>query len=310
MPGIAEIEIPKHYVPMFKANLAYKPGYDGSILRPHVTVDTATGDGASPVQVFGRAKIRVKTDRYGDTPIDEIERFRPWVFPIELEGGTLIDNQDQVKSLIDPTSPITNAIRMEIDSQIDYKAIIPAFFGNRFEGKDVGTALQAAPIVFDPLNAASINLGSAGDATPIGMTVKKIKWGIRRFKQLKVIQGSVRREMIKVGLSSQQWDDLFEDVKAINGDYVNGRPIERGQLGMIMGVDFVELEDLPRTGTTRYCPMWVPSGISLLHWVEEQVNIGPDPGKRFNIRVYVKKMVGATRTMEEKVIQLPCLDNS
>lgn len=307
MPGIAEIEIPKHYVPMFKNNMEFKPGYDESILRPHVTSGPASGEGVSPVQIFGRATIRKKTDRYGDTPMDEIQRFRPWVFPVELEGGDLIDSADTLKSLTDPASAIVMALRDELASQVDYSVIMPAFFGTRYEGKDVASAVQSGSIAFsDASYKGDVNLGSAGDATPIGMTAKKIQWGIKKFKQLKVIKGNLRKERVKLGITAQQWDDLFLDVKAINGDYINGRPLEKGQLPLLFDVDFVEIEDLPKEGSDRMCPMWMPSGIHCLNWTEEVVEIGKDPGKRFNVRVYVKKMAGASRVMDEKVLKIPC----
>jgi hypothetical protein len=307
MPGIAEFEIPKHYAPTLRANIEFRPGYDESILRPHVTNEGATGEAVSPVQIFGRAKIRLKNDRYGDTPIDEIERFRPWVFPIEMEGGDLLDSIDAVKSLIDPASPIVQAFRDELASQTDYLTIMPAFFGPRFEGKDVTTAVQAGAINFDDTKyKLDVNIGSSGGATPTGMNVAKIKAGIKKFKQLKTIKGNLRKERVKLGITAQQWDELFDDVKAINGDYINGRPIEKGQLPMMFDVDFVEMEDYPKENLDRMLPMWLPSGISHQTWVESTVEIGKDPGKRFNVRVYIKKAAGSTRTMDEKVLKIPC----
>ena len=98
-PASPKSKSPKHYVPMFKANIDFKPQQEESILRPHVTLGTATGEGANPVQIFGKAKTRIKTDRYGDTPMDEIERFRPWIFPLEIEGGDLIDRADVLKQI-------------------------------------------------------------------------------------------------------------------------------------------------------------------------------------------------------------------
>jgi hypothetical protein len=313
MPGIAEIEIPKHYVPMFKANIDFKPQQSESLFRDHVTTDTATGEAVNPVQIFGKAKTRIKTDRYGDTPLDEIDRYRPWVFPLEIEGGDLIDKADVLKQVIDPTSPLVMAFRMALGEDLDTKVIIPAFFGPRFEGKDVATAVTNGPIAFvDATYKIASTVGSAGGATPVGMNLSKIKAGIKKFKQLKAIRGNVRKETIKLGINAQQWDELFEDVKLTSSDYINGVPLERGNLPLILGVDFVESEELPRdpANGNRWCPMWLPSGINCTHWQEDTVAIGPDPGKRFNIRVYVKKMAGAARIMDEKVLKIDCVDPS
>lgn len=304
MPGISEIEIPKHYVPTFLRNIRHAPQYEMSILRPHVEQQPADGEAASPVDIYGAAKGQKKEDRFGDTPIMDVTRDRPWTFPSEYEWGTLIDKADKLKQVLDPTSPLVKACKMALDRDLDDNIIAPAFFGGRFRGKDVATAIGAGAQAFDSNNVVANTVGSSGGATPVGMNYAKIKAGIKRFKKLKV---DTKRERVKLGITSQQWDELMDDVKIISRDYGLDRDVGRAELPSVLNVDFVEYEEWPIDGSNdRSLPMWVQSGLVLQDWATTEVMIAPDPGKRFNIRVYAKFMAGAVRAEQEKVIKIVC----
>jgi hypothetical protein len=307
MPGIADVEIPKHYAPTFERNILHAPQQRMSKLEAHVSVGMAQGEGVSPVDLYGNTEAEEATDRYADTPIAEIERARRWCFPRKWHWGTMVNDMDQLKQILDPTSAMIESARMALGRILDRQIIMPAFFGAAIQGKDITDALAGSPVAFNTtLYRIANTIGSSGGATPVGMNVAKLQAAKKLFMQLEV---DIDTERPKVGITAQQWSDLFDDVKTINGDYVNGRPLQAGDLPMLLGFDFVQVEQLPSAGTTpndRYCPVWVKSGIALRKWQNIETMIGRDPGKQYQIRPYIKMAAGAVRSQEGRVLQIVC----
>lgn len=301
----AELEIPKHYVPSFGRNVMWTPQQNRSKLKMFVTNEKAEGEGAAPWDIWGETQAEEANDRYGDTPIMEVDRDRPWVFPKGYHWGTMVDTLDKLKAVLDPTSNMLQAARKALDRTMDRNIIMPAFFGPRYVGKDVATAIAAGPQVFnDTLYKISNVVGSTGGATPVGMNVAKLQAVKAKFMSLEV---DVDRERINLAMTSQQWANLFDDAKAINGDFVNGRPISSGSFGDLMGFNFIFVEQLPWDGVDdRWCPAWVESGMGLLEWQGQVTEMAKDPGKQYRVRPYVKFFAGATRTVEGLVLKVEC----
>jgi hypothetical protein len=292
-----EIEIPKHYVPTFERNVLHALQQKASRLEAFVTPGMGEGEGASPVDLYEDTEAVESTDRYGDTPIMEVGRARRWVTPRKYDWGTLVDNIDKLKLVLDPTSNLVMAARMAMGRALDRKVIMPAFFGAALQGKDLTDATNGTAVVFDTTKYRVANtVGSAGGATAVGLNVDKII----KVKQL-FIQNEVDldAEKLNIAITDQQWADLFADIKAVNGDYINGRPIAEGDLGMIMNVNFIKVQQLPSTGASpndRLLPVWVKSGIQLRKWKEVTTSMALDPTKKFRPRVYMEMAAGAVRS--------------
>lgn len=305
---IAETEIPKHYVPTFERNILHANQQIKSKLREHVSEQSAMGEMVSPVDLFDETEAEEANDRYGDTPIMEIGRSRRWVGPKKFDWGTMVDGMDQLKQVLDPTSPMVEAAKRALWRKLDRSIIMPAFFGNVMQGKDITDAGNPAnQVAFDVSKYRIQNtVGSPGGVTPTGMNVEKLQAAKKMFMQNEV---DTDVERPKVAITSQQWDDLFKEVKVIHGDYINGRPIHTGDLPVILGFDFVQIEQLPHAGTApndRYNPVWVKRGIALRMWKDVRVMLGVDPGKKYRVRPYVEMAGGACRTQEGLVLQVVC----
>ena len=68
---------------------------------------SGTGRAASIVCGGGRKR----TSRHADTPIMDTPGDKRWVHPQDYEWGDMIDKQDQVRMLVDPTGPyVTNGV--------------------------------------------------------------------------------------------------------------------------------------------------------------------------------------------------------
>ena len=83
------------FVQQYKANTELLLQQEGSRLRNAVTVGSHVGKAASVVEQFGSATAQLKTGRHADTPLLDLSQDKRWVFPLDYEWGSLIDNEDQ-----------------------------------------------------------------------------------------------------------------------------------------------------------------------------------------------------------------------
>lgn len=297
-----EIEIPKHYQPQFTTIQELLLQKMGSTFRPYCMPGSYKGESGEVVKQFGATKARVgNEDRNGDTPIMTTPRDQRWVYPTHVDIGDLFDKQDQIRQLIDPTSSINQAFNAAMGRAIDDDIIIPAFFGDAKTGKN-GSVTTVFPN--DGSQDVAQTIGSDNGATNVGLNSAKIIRGRKLLRRFKV---KLEQEQVYVGISSAQEEDLLNDAKYTDRDF--GEPVlEQGRLKRWLGCEFVIDDGLPWAANVRSCPMWVKSGMHFGTWEELNTKIGPDPGKKFNVRVYMSQNFGCTRTQEKKVIRILCKD--
>lgn len=96
-------QITTAFVNQFSANVTMLSQQMGSLLRNAVDVETINGEKAFFDQV-GQAAAVQKTTRNGDTPLMETPHARRQVTLKDFEYADLIDDQDKIRMLIDPTS--------------------------------------------------------------------------------------------------------------------------------------------------------------------------------------------------------------
>ena len=94
----------------------------GSRFRSTVTEDSHTGKAAKAVEQIGATAAQKKTTRHGDTPLIETPHAARWVHPVDYEWADLIDDQDKLQMVIDPTSSYSKngaaALSRAIDDEI------------------------------------------------------------------------------------------------------------------------------------------------------------------------------------------------
>jgi len=132
------------FVNQFSANVQMLSQQMGTKLRSAVDVESVTGEKAFFEQV-GSAAAVVRTSRNADTPLVETPHERRMVTMTDYEYASLIDDQDKVRMLIDPTSSYSKAAAAAMGRAMD-DVIIAAALGTAKTGKDgsTNTALPAA----------------------------------------------------------------------------------------------------------------------------------------------------------------------
>ena len=81
--------------------------------------------------------------------------------------------------------------------------------------------------------------------------------------------------------------------------------LESGDVeGKWMGFTWIPSERTPLSAGVRLLYAWAKSGVTLGKGAEIQTEVGKDPGKAFNVRIYAKMSIGAVRVEEEKVVEI------
>jgi hypothetical protein len=261
------------------------------------------GESAEVIKQYGSAKARVgNEDRNGDTPNFNISRDQRWCFPVTADWGTTFAKIDELKVLVDETSPVNQAAHIAMKNSIDTDILIPAFFADAKTGKGAATTT----VYPASANDIAITVGNGGSGN-VGLNVAKLIEARRLARKKRWMIG---REPIFVGITSQQESDLMNDTKYIDRDY--GEPVldGDGRLKKFYGFEFVVLEEWPWASNIRSCPVWTKSAIHLGAWDSLSVNLAPNPQKKFVPTLYMFQMFGATRTQEDKVLRIQCADTT
>jgi len=289
-------QVTTHFVQQYTTNVQLLLQQKGSKLRDAVTVGSYTGKAAKAIEQVGPVSAQKRTVRHGDTPLISTPANARWVFPVDYEWADLIDDQDKLRMLIDPTSSYAQNGAYALGRAMDDE-IIAAFFGTSKTGENGSTNT-----VFDTSNQqVSVSAGSTG-AT--GLNISKLREAKRILMANEV---DIDNDPLFVILTAQQHDDLLNEAQAISLDY-NTRPVlVDGRITAFMGFNFIHTERLGVDGSDyRRVPAFAKSGMHMGMFNDISTMISERADKGYATQVYVKGTFGATRTEEGKVVEILC----
>lgn len=283
-------------VQQYKANVELLLQQEGSRLRGAVTTGSHVGKAASVVEQFGSATAQLKAGRHADTPLLDLSQDKRWVFPLDYEWASLIDNEDQLRNIIDATSPYARAGAASMNRAID-DVILTAVFGTNFTGEN-GTTSES----FDTTNyQVGVNVGGTASA----LNVAKLQSAMQK---LMLANKGELMEPVYGAISSYEHDSLLKEIQVVNKDYSNSAVLENGRVSRFMGVDFIITERLTITSGNRLIPVWLKSGMYLGLWKDLMTRIDEREDKSYATQVYLCMTMGSTRTQLGKQIQVLCDD--
>jgi hypothetical protein len=261
----------------------------GSKFRNAVMTDSFHGKSGVAVNQIGAVNAQKRTTRHADTPLIETPQDRRWVYPVDYEWADLIDDQDKLRIIADPTSPYAVNGAMALGRAMDDE-IITAATGTSKTGEDGSTSTT--------LPAAQTATTTAG-----GLTIAKLREAMQLLIAAEV---DVDNEELYCAIGAQQHDDLLGETQAVNLDYTNTPVLVNGRIKSFMGFNFIDSQRLALSGTNRTVVCWAKSGIVLGVWNDIEAQISERADKSYSTQVYVKGTFGATRTQEEKVVAITC----
>lgn len=289
------VAITTAFVQQYKANVELLLQQSGSRLRNAVTTGSHVGKAASVVEQFGSATAQVKQGRHADTPLLDLSQDKRWVFPVDYEWASLIDNEDKLRMIIEPTSPYAQAGANALNRAID-DVLLTAVFGTNFTGEN-GTTSET----FSSTYEVGVNVGGTASA----LNVAKLQSAVRL---LMLANKGELEEPVFGAISSYEHDSLLKEVQVVNKDYANSAVLEDGKVKRFMGVNFTLTERLNITSGNRLIPVWLKSGLYLGVWQDIMTEISKRADKSYATQVYLAMTLGATRTQLGKQIRILCDD--
>ena len=282
-------------VQQYKANVEMLLQQEGSRLRNAVTTGAHVGKAASVVEQFGSATAALKTGRHSDTPLLDLSQDKRWVFPLDYEWASLIDNEDQLRMIVEPTSPYARAGAGAMNRAID-DVVLTSVFGTNYTGEN-GTTSEAFSATYE----VGVNTGGTASA----LNVAKLQLAIRLL--MTANKGDLM-EPVFGAISSYEHDSLLKEIQVVNKDYSNSAVLENGKVKRFMGVDFILTERLNIASGNRLIPIWLKSGLYLGMWKDIAAEITKRADKSYATQVYLAMTLGATRTQLGKQIRVLCDD--
>lgn len=301
-------QITDAFIQQYNANVMHLSQQKGSRLESKVRNETQK----SKAQFFDRigtvAAVK-KTGRHSSTPQMDTPHSRRMVTFEDYEWADLVDDQDKLRMLIDPTSEYVMAAAFAFGRAKD-DVIIANALGNAYAG-ETGTTTVAHP----NLSKVAATTGAAFSNLNVN-TLRIVK------KKMDAFEVEGKRYM---AVTSAQIESLLNETAVTSADFNTVKALVSGEVNSFMGFEFIRLERLALTtsttatvatgvvgagvalsGTNRACFAWAEQGL-LMSKAEDMVSkISERPDKSYAMQVYSRMSIGATRMEEEQVIEVIC----
>ena len=281
-------QITTAFVQQFSANIQMLSQQMGSLLRTAVDVESVNGEKAFFDQV-GAASAVLRTSRHADTPLVDTPHSRRMVTMSDYEYADLIDDQDKVRLLADPTSTYSRAAAAAMGRAMD-DVIITAALGTAQTGKD-GSTSTALP------SGQKVAHGSAG------LTIAKLL-SAKEILDANSVDPSITRHIV---VSPKQISDLLNNTTVTSSDFNTVKALAQGELNTFVGFNFIVSNRLTTdSNSDRQVIAFASDGIKLAVGKEPSARIDERADKSYATQVYYCQSVGATRMEEEKVVEIAC----
>lgn len=279
-------QITEAFVQQFADNFRHLAQQMTSRFENRVTIESNIVGMSKSVNRLGQRTATRRTQRHADTPINDQPHSTRFVDLFDWDDGDMIDDQDKIRMLVDPTSDYVKAMVAALNRAKD-DVIISSMGGN--------SRATTGNIILP--TTQKIAVGGTG------LTKAKIIQARKLFRRNEA--DNHNGEELFITYTAQAAADILADTTLTSADYLAGKFLEEGDVeGRWMGFTWIPSERTPYDGTTRKLYAWAKSGVTLGKGQDITTEVGKDPGKGFNVRIYAKQSIGAVRTEEEKVVEI------
>jgi hypothetical protein len=281
-------QITTAFVEQYSANIQMLSQQMGSLLRDAVRNESVVGKDAYFDQI-GKVTAILKTSRHSDTPQIDTPHSRRRVSLADYEFADLIDQQDKVRLLIDPTSSYAKAAAYAMGRAMD-DVIIAAALGSANTGVSGGTA-----VALPAGNIVAANLGGTG------MNIAKLA-SAKNILDTGDVDPSIKRHII---VSPTEIADLLNNTTVTSSDFNTIKALVHGEIDSFMGFKFHVSNRLVDNGAANtQCIAFAEDGILLGVGKDVTARIDERSDKSYATQVYYCQTIGATRMEEAKVVSV------
>ena len=281
-------QITTAFVEQYSANIQMLSQQMGSLLRDAVRNESVVGKDAYFDQI-GKVTAILKTSRHSDTPQIDTPHSRRRVSLADYEFADLIDQQDKVRLLIDPTSSYAKAAAYAMGRAMD-DVIISAALGSANTGVSGGTA-----VALPAGNIVAANLGGTG------MNIAKLA-SAKNILDTGDVDPSIKRHII---VSPTEIADLLNNTTVTSSDFNTIKALVHGEIDSFMGFKFhVSNRLVDNAAGNTQCIAFAEDGILLGVGKDVTARIDERSDKSYATQVYYCQTIGATRMEEAKVVSV------
>ena len=283
-------QITTAFVNQYSSNIQMLSQQMGSLLRGAVDVESVNGEKAFFDQV-GSAAAVLRTTRHADTPLIDTPHSRRMVTMSDYEYADLIDDQDKVRLLVDPTSTYARAAASAMGRAMD-DVIIAAAIGTAKTGKD-GSTSTALP------STQKVAHGSAS------LTIAKLL-SAKEILDEGSVDPSIPRYIV---CAPKQITSLLGTTQVTSSDFNTVKALAQGQMDTFSGFKLIVSNRLTTDSDgNRAVIAFAGDGIKLAVGKEPTARIDERSDKSYATQVYYCQTVGSTRMEEAKVVEIACTE--
>lgn len=260
----------------------------GSRLRSAVRTETIRGESAFFDQI-GATSVQKVLTHHADSPLIDTPHERRQVYVESFVSGDIIDSQDKVKMLIDPSSEYLIARAHAMGRQID-QLILNAANGSARTGK-TGATITALPSAQKVLHNNT------------GLTFDKL---LEAKEKLDAAENDPD-EPRYIALKASDITALLKVDKITSADYNSVYALVKGEVNSFLNFNFIRTELVSETvpsGATRAVIAWRKSALLAAFGQDPTAKRGPRPDKMFADYLQYMMTVGATRMEEAGVVEI------
>jgi len=280
----------------YQANVDLLSQQKGSKLRKAVRVETVKAQSAFFEQI-GSATAQLKTSRHADTPQIDTPHQRRRVTLSDYVWADLIDNEDQIRMLIDPTSPYAEVAAMAMGRKMD-ELLIAAADATAYTGVDGTTSTS-----YDSNMTIAVTERWPGvTSADYGLNVAKILSASEKLAAANVDSDDDRWLVI----NARQRNSLLKDTHVSSYDYNEMRPLQSGQVAKFGGFNIIMTELLGTSSGNDKVLYFAKGGLLLGLGKDINVRVSERPDKNYATQVFSSMSIGATRMEEARVGVILC----
>lgn len=286
------------FVQQFKNNLEMLVQQQGSKVLPHLKTEKITGKYVH-FERLGSGEASEITTRHGNTPDPVgLEHSRRRCILRSFDINELVDNEDKVRMLIDPTSEYAQALSWGLGRKAD-NIILAAMYGSAYA---VDSADAQSTVSFTAGNIVDEDFGTSNSK----LTVAKLREA-RRILAMSDVDLDAEQPICIC--SPTDMDALLGETAVTSSDYNTVKTLVKGRIDTFLGFKFVEttrIEDAAHKTSEGFVRALclVPSAMGVAMGRDINVRMSERPDKRYAMQVYGSMDIGAVRRQEEKIVSI------
>lgn len=291
-------QIPEYFTTEFTSNWEHLLQQKVSKLREYVSVESVRGKEKTFNQMAAVEMTKI-TSRASDTTITDVALAKRWLRPYPYEHATLFDEWDAeyLGEVSLPQSETVSNHAMAYMRTCD-QVVIDAALGDAYTGETGVT-----PTSLPSGQKVAVDYVESGSAANSGLTIAKLRQAAYLLTEAEVDDSDPR--ILVVG--AKQIQDLLKTTEVTSADFNTVKALVNGEIDTFMGFKFRRVSSslLPYVSGTgvRTCFAYVRSGIKLAD-AGRKVHVDIRADKSHALQIRTVASLGATRTQEEKVVEI------